>query len=316
MTTDKRAAYNTLYGCLLQVARLMSPVAPFYAEQLYQNLTGAAAGAKNVEGAMADSVHLDILPSVDESQIDKDLETRMSYAQRISSLTLSLRKADNLRVRQPLQKILVPATDADFQNHVMAVADIIKSETNIKEVEFLTDGDFLKKSLKPNFRVLGKKVGKRMKDVAALIGANADAVIKGIESAGEATLSLDGEDLVLTAEDVLIATEDIPGWKVATDGEITVALDVTVTPELAKEGLARELVNRIQNMRKDLDFEVTDRIRVRLQGSSAVEEAATAFKAYISTEVLADSLVLDGDVDGEALELPGEETATLAVSRV
>ena len=316
MTTDKRAAYNTLYGCLLQVARLMSPVAPFYAEQLYQNLKGAGAGAENVEGAMADSVHLDVLPGVDESQIDKDLETRMSYAQRISSLTLSLRKADNLRVRQPLQKILVPATDADFQNHVTAVADIIKSETNVKEVEFLTDGDFLKKSLKPNFRVLGKKVGKRMKDVAALIVANADAVIKGIESAGQATVSLDGEDLVLTAEDVLIATEDIPGWKVATDGEITVALDVTVTEELAKEGLARELVNRIQNMRKDLDFEVTDRIRVRLQGSPAVEAAAMAYKAYISAEVLADSLVLDGDVDGEALELPGEETATLAVSRV
>ncbi len=317
MSQDKRAAYNTLYGCLLQVARLMSPVAPFYAERLYQDLTGAAAGAGDV-GGIANSVHLDILPGVDESQIDKDLETRMGYAQRISSLTLSLRKADNLRVRQPLQKILVPATDEDFQRHVAAVTDIIKNETNIKEVEFLTDGDFLKKSIKANFRVLGKKVGKRMKDVAKVITGFNGEQISELEAKGELTVTIPdgGEDVTLTTEDVLIATEDIPGWKVASDGEISVALDVTVTPELAKEGLARELVNRIQNMRKDRNFEVTDRIRVRLQGSPAVEEAATAFRDYISAEVLADSLVLDGDVDGEALELPGEEKATLAVSRV
>jgi isoleucyl-tRNA synthetase len=316
MSKDKRAAYNTLYGCLLHVARLMSPVAPFYAERLYQDLMGANAGAGEVKGK-ANSVHLDILPGVDESQIDKDLEQRMDYAQRISSLTLSLRKADNLRVRQPLQKILVPGTDADFQRHVAAVADIIKSETNIKEVEFLTDGDFLKKSIKPNFRVLGKKVGKRMKDVAAKIGEMTPEAIAALEEYGQFAIQATPDQIdYIVLEDVIIATEDIPGWKVASDGEITVALDVTVTQELAKEGLARELVNRIQNIRKDLGFEVTDRIRVRLQGSAAVEEAATAFRDYISAEVLADSLVLDGDVDGEALELPGEETATLAVSRV
>lgn len=317
MSKDKRAAYNTLYGCLLHVARLMSPVAPFYAERLYQDLTGAAAGAGNVEG-MANSVHLDILPGVEESQIDKDLETRMAYAQRISSLTLSLRKADNLRVRQPLQKILVPATDAEFQAHIEAVTEIIKSETNIKEVEFLTDGDFLKKSIKANFRVLGKKVGKRMKAVAAIITDFTGEQINALEAAGSHLVSVGdgGEDVTLELEDVLIATEDIPGWKVASDGEISVALDVTVTPELAKEGLARELVNRIQNMRKDLGFEVTDRVRVRLQGSPAVEAAATAYRDYISAEVLADSLVLDGDIDGEALELPGEEKVVLAVGKV
>ncbi|MEL7160087.1 MAG: DUF5915 domain-containing protein, partial [Bacteroidota bacterium] len=246
----------------------------------------------------------------------EDLETRMRYAQRISSLALSLRKGDQIRVRQPLQKILVPALDEEFQRRVAAVADIIKSEVNVKEVEFLTDDDFLKKSVKPNFRVLGKKVGKRMKDVAGLIGANAAAVIKGIENDGRATLDLDGEAIVLVPEDVLIATEDIPGWKVATDGELTVALDVTVTPALEREGLARELVNRIQNLRKDQDFEVTDRIRVRLQGSETIEKVATEYREYISAEVLADSLVLDGDVAGEALDLPGGELVTLAVGRV
>lgn len=316
MSTDKRAAYQTLHTCLVRVAQLMSPVAPFYAEQLYRDLAGANAGAE--EGGKAMSVHLSLLPSADESMIDLDLETRMDYAQRLSSLTLSLRKADNLRVRQPLQKILVPGTDAEFQRHVEAVAEIIKNETNIKEVEFLTDDDFLKKSIKANFRVLGKKVGKRMKGVAAAIGQLTGEQISTLETAGELTIAVGdgGEDVTLTAEDVVIATEDIPGWKVASDGELTVALDVTVTPELAKEGLARELVNRIQNLRKEQGYEVTDRIRVRLQGSPVVEDAATTYRDYISAEVLADSLVLDGDVAGEAIELPGEEMVTLAVGKV
>jgi isoleucyl-tRNA synthetase len=314
MSVDKRAAYQTLHACLVRVAQLMSPVAPFYAEQLFRDLAGAGAGAEVV--GQANSVHLSLLPQSDASLIDKDLETRMAYAQRISSLTLSLRKADNLRVRQPLQKILVPATDAAFQAHIEAVTEIIKSETNIKDVEFLTDDDFLKKSIKANFRVLGKKVGKQMKIVAAAISQMTGEDIAMLEKSGAFAMTINDEEFAITADDVIIATEDIPGWKVASDGEISVALDVTVTPELAKEGLARELVNRIQNMRKDLNFEVTDRIRVRLQGSPAVEEAATAYRDYISAEVLADSLVLDGDVDGEVLELPGEETATLAVSRV
>ncbi|MEM6770404.1 MAG: DUF5915 domain-containing protein, partial [Bacteroidota bacterium] len=261
-------------------------------------------------------VHLSLLPSADESLIDLDLETRMDYAQRLSSLTLSLRKADNLRVRQPLQKILVPGTDGDFQRRVAAVADIIKNETNIKEVEFLTDDDFLKKSIKPNFRVLGKKVGKMMKDVAKAIGGMSAEEIGTLEATGAFALDVNGQTVDLTAEDVAIATEDIPGWKVASDGELTVALDITVTPELAKEGLARELVNRIQNLRKDQGFEVTDRIRVRLQGSDTVEAAATAYREYICAEVLADSLVFDGDVAGEATELPGEEMVTLAVGKV
>ncbi|MEM6772751.1 MAG: DUF5915 domain-containing protein, partial [Bacteroidota bacterium] len=277
MTTDKRAAYQTLHQCLVRVSQLMCPVAPFFADWLFQNTAPAAAPA---------SVHLSLLPEADEKLIDQDLETRMSYAQRLSSLALSLRKGEQIRVRQPLQKILVPALDEDFQRRVEAVADIIKGEVNLKEVEFLTDDDFLKKTIKPNFRVLGKKVGKRMKDVAKLIGVQGDAVIKGIETSGEASLDLDGDTIILVPEDVLITTEDIPGWKVASDGDLTVALDVTVTPELAKEGLARELVNRIQNMRKDLDFEVTDRIKVRLAGTPAVEAAAATHRDYLMAEVL------------------------------
>jgi len=322
MTADKRAAYQTLHTCLVRVSQLMSPVAPFFADWLYGNLNGiglgADAGAREGSGTSVDSVHLSLLAPADEALIDRDLEARMDYAQRLSSLTLSLRKADNLRVRQPLQKILVPALDAEFARRVEAVADIIKGEVNVREVELLTDDSFFRKSIKANFRVLGKKVGKRMKDIAKVIAAFTNEQISALEANGELSVAVPdgGEDVLLTTDDVLIATEDIPGWKVATDGELTVALDVTVTPELAKEGLARELVNRIQNLRKDQDFEVTDRIRVRLQGSPAVEEAATAFRDYISDEVLADSLVLDGDVDGEAIELVGEETVFLAVGKV
>ena len=322
LTADKRAAYQTLHTCLVRVAQLMSPVAPFYAERLYRDLLGASssaeAGAQRPDSSAerATSVHLSLLPAADESLIDTDLETRMDYAQRLSSLALSLRKADNLRVRQPLQKILVPALDADFQRRVEAVADIVKAEVNVKEVELLTDGDFFKKSIKPNFRVLGKKVGKMMKDVAKAFNGMTAADIATLESTGSFALPVNDQTVELTAEDVTISTEDIPGWKVASDGELTVALDVTVTPELAKEGLARELVNRIQNLRKEQGYEVTDRIRVRLEGTPAVEDAATAFRDYISAEVLADSLVLDGDVAGDAIELVGEETVTLAVGRV
>ncbi|NJC27306.1 isoleucine--tRNA ligase [Neolewinella antarctica] len=318
MSSDKRAAYQTLHQCLVRVTQLMSPVAPFYAEQLYRDLTGAGAvvGAGEIKKEQGKSVHLSLLPEADEKLIDTDLEVRMDYAQRLSSLTLSLRKADNLRVRQPLQKILVPATDEEVQRRITSVAEIIKNETNVKEVELLTDGDFLRKSIKPNFRVLGKKVGKKMKDVAARINQMGTDEIAMLERAGGYVLTVGAEEIGITLEDVTIATEDIPGWKVATDGELTVALDVTITPELAKEGLARELVNRIQNLRKEQGYEVTDRIRVRLQGSAGVEEAATAYREYISDEVLADSLVLDGDVAGEVLELPGEETVTLVVAKV
>jgi isoleucyl-tRNA synthetase len=317
MTQDKRAAYQTLYSCLLQVAHLMSPVAPFYADHLYRDLTrvGAAAGTKEGKGAMPDSVHLSLLIPANESLIDEDLERRMDYAQRISSLTLSLRKSENLRVRQPLQKILVPALDAEFQRRVAAVSDIIRNEVNIKEVEFLTDDDFLKKSIKADFRILGKRLGKQMKDAAARINQMTAEEIATLEKSGAFFFTLGDEEVAITAEDVVITTEDIPGWKVATDGELTVALDVTISPELAQEGLARELVNRIQNLRKDEGLEVTDRIRIRMKGSSAVGEAAGAFRTYLMEEVLADSLVTDPTLEGEVLELPGGETLVLSLVR-
>ncbi|MBC6996117.1 isoleucine--tRNA ligase [Neolewinella lacunae] len=315
MTTDKRAAYQTLHTCLLRVAQLMSPVAPFFADWLYRNLTGAAAGSKQGKGT-ADSVHLSLLPPADPALIDQDLEVRMDYAQRLSSLTLSLRKAENLRVRQPLQKILVPALTEDFRRHIAAVADIVKSEVNIKAVEFLTDGNFLRKSIKPDFRTLGKRLGKQMKDAATVISAMTAEDIATLEHSGAFVFTLGSEEVAITLDDVTISTEDIPGWKVATDGELTVALDVTVTPELAREGIARELVNRIQNLRKDQGFEVTDRIRVRLAGTPAVLEAATAFEAYLAGEVLADQLECTTDLPGESLELPGGETVVLVVEKV
>ncbi len=315
MTTDKRAAYQTLYTCLRRVAQLMSPVAPFFADWLWQNLgTGADAGAKSATAA--GSVHLSLLDPANATLIDEDLERRMEYAQRLSSLTLSLRKKNKLRVRQPLQKILVPALDAEFRRRVEAVADIIRSETNIKEVEFLTDDDFLKKSIKPNFKVLGKKVGKQMKAVAAVINQMTDEDIAMLEKSGAFTFTLGDEETAITLEDVTIATEDIPGWVVATDKELTVALDVNVTGELAREGLARELVNRIQNLRKDGGLEVTDRITVTLTGSPAVLAAVRDFRDYITEETLADELIVDNEVNGESLELPEGETAVVAVRRV
>jgi isoleucyl-tRNA synthetase len=311
MTTDKRAAYQTLDTCLKRVAQLMSPVAPFFADWLYRNLTqeGADAGA-------VDSVHLSLLDAADEAKIDVDLERRMDYAQRISSLVLSLRKGEKIRVRQPLQKILVPALDEEFQRRVEAVTPIVTGEVNVKDVEFLTDKDFLKKTIKPNFRVLGKRLGKQMKAVAGKINQMTQEDINQLDATGSFSLDVDGEAVVITPEEVDIITEDIPGWKVASDGEVTVALDVTITDDLAKEGLARELVNRIQNLRKEQDFEVTDRIRVRMFGSPAVEESANAFRDYLMQEVLADALVMDESIDGETIDLPGNESVKIAVSKV
>ena len=307
MTADKQAAYQTLYVCLTRVAQLMSPVAPFFADWLYRNL--APAGD-------TESVHLTLLVPADPTQIDEDLERRMAYAQRISSLILSLRKREKLRVRQPLQKILVPALDDEFRRRVADVAPIIQAETNIKEVEFLTDGGFLKKTVKPNFKVLGKRLGKRMKAAAAAINAMDDAAIAELESEGSYPLPLDGETVVVTTDEVAVLTEDIPGWKVATDGELTVALDVNVTPELAREGLARELVSRLQNLRKESGLEVTDRIALRLSGPEAVIDAVKSHRAYIMAETLADELTIAPDTDGESIELPGDLTLRVDLAAV
>ncbi len=307
MTTDKRAAYQTLHTCLLRVSQLMAPVAPFFADWLYRNL---------LHPSPVPSVHLTLLTPADPAQIDADLEQRMAYAQRISSLVLSLRKREKLRVRQPLQKILLPALDADFRRRIEAVTPIIQAETNIKEVEFLTDDDFLHKTVRANFKVLGKRLGKQMKAAAQAINAmNADDINR-LEQTGRFTLDLDGTPVEITTDEVEILTEDIPGWKVATDGDLTVALDVNVTPDLAREGLARELVSRIQNLRKDSGLEVTDRIDVRLSGPEEVRDAVEAHRSYMMEETLADTLELTTIAGAETTELPGGHRVSLNLVRV
>ncbi|MEM9835943.1 MAG: isoleucine--tRNA ligase [Bacteroidota bacterium] len=308
MTKDKQAAYQTLSRCLVKVAQLMSPVAPFFADWLYQNLT---------RGTAHDSVHLSLLDKADEGLIDLDLEQRMSYAQRLSSLALSLRKKDKIRVRQPLQKILVPALDDDFKRRVEAVRDIVLAEVNVKELELLSaDDGFLKKQIKPNFRSLGRRLGKNMKAGAALIGQLNQEEIATLESSGSFTLDIAGEPFELTPADVEITTQDIPGWKVANDNELTLALDVDITPELAAEGMARELVNRIQNLRKDQGFEVTDRIEVSLSSADAsVATAVQQFENYISAEVLADRLRFSTATSDQAIELVDGASAGITVTK-
>lgn len=308
MTADKQAAYQTLYHCLETVSQLMSPVAPFFADWLYRNLT---------RGTAADSVHLSLLPAADESLIDQDLEQRMNYAQRLSSLALSLRKRDKIRVRQPLQKILVPALDTDFARRVEAVKDIVLAEVNVKELELLSaDDGFLKKQIKPNFRSLGRKLGKNMKAGAAIITAMSQDDIAQLEKNNAFDLDIEGTAFTISTEDVEITTQDIPGWKVANDNELTLALDVAITPALAAEGMARELVNRIQGIRKEMNFEVTDRIAVQLQSEdSAVSEAVNQYTDYIKSEVLADSLDLTQGTAAEAIDLVDGAKAVILVTK-
>ncbi len=325
MTTDKRAAYQTLHTCLLRTSQLMSPVAPFFADWLYKNLTGTAPAGTvppttqqpNNPTTPQPSVHLTLLAPADPARMDADLEQRMAYAQRISSLVLSLRKREKLRVRQPLQKILLPALDAEFRRRIEAVIPIIRAETNVRHVEFLTDDDFLHKTVKANFKVLGKRLGKQMKAAARAIQAMSADDINQLERDGRFAVDLDGTPVEITTDEVDVLTEDIPGWKVATDGELTVALDVHVTDELAREGLARELVSRIQNLRKDSGLEVTDRIDVRLGGPEAVRAAVEEHRAYVMEETLADTLELVVVLDAEAsTELPGGHRVSLNLTRL
>ncbi|PHN07365.1 isoleucine--tRNA ligase [Flavilitoribacter nigricans] len=308
---DKRAAYQTLYECLLTVAKLSAPVAPFFTDWLYRNLNGVTGKEQH------ESVHLTDFPQADTSLIDVELEQRMDYAQRISSLVLSLRKKDSIRVRQPLQKILLPVLDADFQKRVDAVQDLILAEVNIKEIEYVTDTDgIVKKKAKPNFKTLGRRLGKDMKGAVQVISQLDQAAITQVEKTNSFQLEVNGTTYDLTLEDFDIVTEDIPGWQVASDGDITVALDVTITPELEAEGMARDLVNRIQNIRKDKDFEVTDRIHVRLQQHDAVASAIRQYGNYIQAETLAESLELTPEVkNGTEIELPGELNLLVSVEK-
>lgn len=319
MNDDKRSAYETLFQCLMMTGQLMSPIAPFFSEWLYKNLSdGIREQAKaNNTPLQHDSVHLTYLTEVDEHLIDLELEQRMDYAQRISSLVLSLRKREKIRVRQPLQKILLPVLDPSFQKQVEEVRELIQAEVNIKEIEYLTEEGFLKKGIKPNYKTLGKRLGKHMKAAAAAIAGIDQKDIAEIERTGSYTLEVDGTTYELGLEDFEIVTEDIPGWKVASDGNLTVALDVTITDALAAEGMARELVNRIQNIRKDSDYNVTDRIVVRLEDKPLIREAVDQNGDYIKSEVLADTLELATELaEGEVLDLPGEISAAITVERV
>ena len=282
---DKIAAYQTLYTCLITIAKLMAPVAPFYADRLYKDLVSVT-GKENKE-----SVHLTDFPVANESYIDKSLESKMQKAQTISSLVLSLRKKESIKVRQPLQKIMIPIANATERAEIEAVANLIKHEVNVKEIELLEDASgILVKQIKPNFKTLGPKFGKDMKAIATAVQGFGQAEIAQFEKTQTYTLELPDKTVTLSLDDVEISTQDIEGWLVATAGSLLVALDIHITPELRQEGIARELVNRIQNIRKDNDYDITDRIQIRLQAHPALQAAVTANEAYIKNETLTDSI--------------------------
>lgn len=290
MTADKKAAYETLYTCLVNIAQLMSPVAPFFSDWLYQNLTEILPA-----DAKAESVHLTMWPEADLSMVDNALNERMELAQNISSMVLSLRKKMGINVRQPLAKVLIPVLDDNFKDKVELVKDLILSETNIKEISYITDtAGFIKKKVKPNFKALGAKVGKDMKLVTEVINKMTQEELAQFEKEGTFTIIDTPYSILLS--DVEIIAEDIPGWQVTNMGSLTVALDINITPELKQEGLSRELVNRVQNLRKELGFEVTDRITVTLQEDNLITPAVLNNKLYICTEILADDIILSEKV--------------------
>lgn len=301
MSTDKLSAYQTLYTCLETVAKLMAPMAPFYADQLYMDLT-TTTGRDNVC-----SVHLAKFPEADESFIDKDLEARMNMAQKITSMVLALRRKVNIKVRQPLQKIMIPATDDEQKRHIEAVKELIVNEVNVKELDFVEGSNILVKKVKCNFRTMGKKFGKMMKGVASVMDALSQEDIAAFEKNGNITISVDGTEAVVDLADVDIISEDIPGWLVSNDGNLTVALEVELTDELKNEGVARELINRIQNLRKDGGLEITDRIDIILSSDERIKCAVDVFADYIKTQVLADSISL-ADNDGPEVEFDGIRT--------
>ena len=310
MSTDKLSAYQTLYTCLETVARLMAPIAPFYADRLYQDLTSVTGRGD------AASVHLAKFPECDEAAVDSELEYRMELAQQISSMVLALRKKEALIVRQPLQKIAIPAADEVMKSRIEAVKQLILGEVNVKELVFVEGDGILIKKIKCNFRTLGKKFGKLMKSVNAAVTEMSQEQISALEKNGSITLLVEGTDALIELADVEIFSEDVPGWTVANEGALTVALDVEVTDELRREGVAREIVKKIQALRKDSGFDITDRIEVTVSASEASDAAVEQFREYICNQVLADSLVVSaGLTEGEEVELDGC-TVKVAVKRV
>lgn len=312
MSTDKKAAYETLHECLMVVSQLMSPIAPFFGEWMYQNLCGTVkekgAMEKSVSGF--ESIHLSKFTLADKSRIDLALEQRMGLAQKISSMILSIRKKENLKVRQPLQKIQIPILDKDMQVKIEAVKELIMAEVNVKEIEFVDESKTqIVKNLKLNFKTLGKKCGANMKTVQAFAQDNGLAIIRQIELTGNYKMNVNGSEIILENEDVEIIPVDIPGWKVANSGALTVALDVTLSDSLRQEGLAREVVNRIQNIRKEKGFEVTDKILVKIQQNANLDTAIKNNLSYICSETLTGDLQL-------VKELSAANTSTIEVDEL
>ena len=307
LTEDKLSAYQTLYTCLETVAKLMAPIAPFYADQLFCDLISVT-GREQVY-----SVHLSDFPVCQEALIDKNLEERMQMAQTISSMVLALRRKVNIKVRQPLHVLMVPVLDEHQKESIEAVKQLILNEVNVKDMKFVDNtAGILVKRIKPDFKKLGPRYGKIMKALAAAIQQMSQDDINAFEKAGTFTLQVDGQEAVLERADVEIISEDIPGWLVANEGRLTVALDITVTDELKKEGLARELVNRIQNLRKSSGFEITDKVNITLASSAEMDGAVEAYQEYIKSQVLANNLVITAEPISDATSLDFEDF-TLAV---
>ena len=289
----------------------MAPVAPMFADWLYRNMNNAS-GLENHE-----SVHLTDFPDYDPMAIDKALEQRMDYAQRISSLVLSIRKKEGHRVRQPLTKILLPVLDPTFIDQVDAVKPLILSEVNVKEIEYITDTEgFITKKAKANFKTLGKLLGRHMKVGAQMIAEFDQATISHLEKTNSHILEIDGDRFMISTDDVEISFDEIPGWQVAVDREITVALDITLTDDLIAEGIARELVNRIQNIRKSNNFNVTDRINIMIQDHEVIQPAVEKFGDYIKNEVLGDVITLNGNTEGEEVEITETLSLKILITKV
>ena len=306
---DKIAAYQTLYECMLCISKLMSPIAPFFSDWLYKNLNEVS------KLEMHQSVHLAEFPKENSAVIDKDLEERMDYAQRISSLILSIRKKEKIRVRQPLLKALLPVLNESFQKQVEAVQDLIMAEVNVKSFEFVNDtSGVIRKNIKANFKTLGKRLGKDMKAAADLISSFDQKTIAQIETQQYFPLTIGETTYTLEKEDFEIGFDDIPGWQVASDRDLTVALDITLTEELIIEGTARELVNRIQNIRKAKEFNVTDKIQVLIEGHEMIEAVIAQYGDYISAETLATKLEIGENPTSEAIELFEDVIIKIAVS--
>lgn len=308
---DKIAAYQTLYECLLTISKLMAPVAPFFADWLYTNLNEVTRQESHP------SVHLALIPEPDKTKIDTSLEQRMDYAQRISSLVLSLRKREKLRVRQPLSRILLPILDPEFQSQVDQVKDLILSEVNVKSLEYITDtSGLINKKIKANFKTLGKRLGKDMKAAAERIAALSQDQIRTLEKTNQYILEIAGNNHPITLEDVEISSEDLPGWFVANDGALTVALDTKLDDTLIAEGIAREIVNRVQNLRKSSDLNVTDRINLFIEENEGVKPAVLLYGDYIKNEVLADQISYEASMLGDKEELVEGLVVGLAVEKV